>query len=697
MGETNELKYSDLVQGIANRRFVRAADVRILVNRLNKLTLIMQVSRTLMSAIDLKKLLSEILSKARVVMNADKASIFMIDEARNEIYASVTLDGNEIRLPRGAGIIGFVADSGETVNITDAYADERFNRDNDIKTGYRTKSILCMPVHNQDGKIIGALQVLNKLDDHTFTHEDEELLSAFTAMVGVCLENARAYAELAAERNSLEERVIERTAELALAKAETDQILHAVEEGLFLLYRSGERYIIGGSHSDALGVILEQEELRSKNFLETLSLFLDSATIDKTRLFLELMFEPQRKQSVLLGLNPLSQIKAVFGEGARQKYLRFRFGRVMNQSKNRVDHLLVTVSDVSHEIALQQKLEHTEAQNRRNIELLLAILQSEPATLSEFLADLAQDLREVSGALERHAAGLVTDRRAMLLDIYRIVHSIKGNSSLLNFQALTDLAHHTESAIDKILHEDDILAIHISALAVPLEELQNLAGELRSWLEKIEVFQSALGRQKKEDLLLRSVSSALEKAAASQHKKAILVFDEFRSDLIAPGLRKTIKDMLVQLVRNSAVHGIEAPETRRAAGKPEEGRVRLSTRIGSGGLAIFVEDDGRGIAAERLGERLIEAGRLTKSQFDAMPLSEQLKLIFESEVSTHEGVSELAGRGIGMSIVAESCRQMGATIEVEAEPGRFTRFVIEFRAGDNTPLPPNPFGFAQDR
>ncbi|AFM11779.1 GAF domain-containing protein [Turneriella parva] len=689
MAQSSELNFSDLVQNLGDRRYVRAADVKGLVHRLNKLTLIMQVSRSLMGAMELKKLLGEILSKARIVMSADKASIFMIDEARNEIYASVTLDGNEIRLPRGAGIIGFVADSGETVNITDAYSDARFNRDNDLKTGYRTRSILCMPVHNQDGKIIGAIQVLNKLDEHSFTHEDEELLSAFTAMVGVCLENARAYAELAAERNSLEERVIERTAELALAKAETDQILRAVEEGLFLLYRSGDRFIIGGSHSEALGVILEQTELRSKNFLEILSQFFDSATIDKTKLFLELMFEPQRKQNVLLGLNPLSQIKGLFSGGEKQKFLRFRFGRVMNDANNRVDHLLVTVSDISHEIALQQKLERTEAQNRRHIEMLLAILQSEPATLSEFLADLRQDLLEVSQTLERHAAGAVPDRRAMLLDIYRIVHSIKGNSSLLNFQALTELAHQTESIIESVLNKDEILAGHVVSLAAPVSELENLANELRAWLEKIEVFQKAFGQQKSADLTVRSVAAALEKAAASQHKKALLVFDGFRSGLIAPQLRKNVKDMLVQLVRNSAVHGIEAPETRLAAGKPEVGRVQLISHQQDGKIFVIIEDDGRGIHTERLGERLIETGRLTSAQFESMDADQRLMLIFESEVSTHEGVSELAGRGIGMSIVAESCRQMGATIEVESEPGKFTRFVIEFRAGDNTLLPPN--------
>ena len=75
------------MQGIPERRFVRAGDVKRLVSRLNKLSLVMQVSRSLMGAIDVKKLLSEILNKARIVMNADKASIFMIDEARNEIFA----------------------------------------------------------------------------------------------------------------------------------------------------------------------------------------------------------------------------------------------------------------------------------------------------------------------------------------------------------------------------------------------------------------------------------------------------------------------------------------------------------------------------------------------------------------------------------------------------------------------------------
>ena len=609
MPEPHELKYSDLVQGIPERRFVRAGDVKRLVSRLNKLSLVMQVSRSLMGAIDLKKLLSEILSKARVVMNADKASIFMIDEARNEIYASVTLDGSEIRLPRGSGIIGFVADSGETVNIPDAYEDNRFNRDNDLKSGYRTRAILCMPVHNQSGQIIGALQVLNKLDGGIFTHEDDELLTAFTAMVGVCLENARAYEELAAERNSLEDKVVERTAELAMAKAETDQILQAVEEGLFLLYKSGDNFIIGAGHSDALGRIFEQKELRSKSFLNAIAAFLEPSFIDKTRLFLELMFDAQKKQAVLLKLNPLGTVKAAFPESGHAKYLRFRFNRVLDQGKPgslpAVDHLMVTVSDISHEIELQKKLERTEEQNRRHMELLLAILQSEPATLSEFLTDLNLDLEQENKLLSKKDSTDTVGRRNLLVDVYRVVHSIKGNSSLLNFESLTGLAHQIESQIETLIHGEAIELSQLTKIGERLEELSQLSEELRTWLDKIATFQTAISGQQKMDFLLRSLQSSLEKAAISQKKEILFETKNFQPEAIAPAVRKSVKDMLLQLVRNSVIHGIEAPEDRVAAGKTREGRIVLTSEIRNGLLVITVEDDGRGIDVESVAQQLL--------------------------------------------------------------------------------------------
>lgn len=675
-----EIKYSDLIQGIPERRFIRARDVKRLVTRLNKLSLIMQVSRSLMGAIDVKKLLGEILNKACVVMNAYRASVFLIDEEANEIYASVTLDGSEIRLPRGSGIIGFVADTGETVNIPDAYADARFNRDNDARTGFRTKSILCMAVRDKTGKVTGALQILNKLDGDFFTAEDEEMLAAFTAMAGICLENARAYEELAAERNSLEDKVVERTAELAMAKAETDQILRAVEEGLFLLYQARDNFIIGAEHSQALASIFEQDELRSKNFLTAIAAFLPPETVDKTRTFIELMFDPTKKQAMLLKLNPLTFVQANFAAAEKQKYLRFSFNRITQTDGNgkvtSVDHLMATVSDVTHEIELRQKLERTEAQNRRHNELLLAILQSEPGTLTEFLNDLGEDLEAAQRLFEEAQESAGTQRRALLTEIFRIMHSVKGNSSLLNFQHLTTLAHSAETNLDDMIPRDAVADADIKKIGDAIIELKALNAELRAWLEKIAAFQTAGAVSQKTDFLLRTLENALLKAAASQGKKVALDTQNFSAGKIPPEHRKAMKDLLMHLVRNSAIHGIEPSADRIAQGKPAEGRVCLSSADTDGRLTIVLEDDGRGIDTAGIARKLLSRGVITEAELNSMSDAAKARLIFRAGVSTQECVTEFAGRGMGMNIVEENARKMDGAIDIETQPGHGTKFVI---------------------
>ena len=101
----------------------------------------------------------------------------------------------EIRLPMGKGIAGYVAQTGEIINIADAYKDSRFNPDIDRRTGYRTRSVLCMPMKNKDGKIIGVFQLFNKKDG-AFGAEDEQFIDAFSAHASVAIENARMAQEM---------------------------------------------------------------------------------------------------------------------------------------------------------------------------------------------------------------------------------------------------------------------------------------------------------------------------------------------------------------------------------------------------------------------------------------------------------------------------------------------------------------------
>ena len=154
------------------------------------------------SEIELSALLQKVMSVATRLLKADRSTLFLNDEKTNELWSEVGggLSTIQIRLPNHVGIAGAVFTSGKTVNIPYAYADLRFNPTFDKQTGYFTRSILCVPVVNKDGKTIGVTQTLNKRGG-PFTDEDEQRLKAFTGQVSIGLENAKLFNDIQNMKN----------------------------------------------------------------------------------------------------------------------------------------------------------------------------------------------------------------------------------------------------------------------------------------------------------------------------------------------------------------------------------------------------------------------------------------------------------------------------------------------------------------
>ncbi len=167
--------------------------------RLSKLLKLVEASKIVNSTLDLDKLLGLILDSAVKSIDADRGTVYLVDPIKREIWSKVLQGDNmvEIRLPLGKGIAGYVAQTGETINIADAYNDPRFNPDVDKRTGYRTHNILCMPMRNKDGTIIGVFQLLNKKEG-TFTSDDEQFIDAFSAHASIAVENAHMAQEMVA-------------------------------------------------------------------------------------------------------------------------------------------------------------------------------------------------------------------------------------------------------------------------------------------------------------------------------------------------------------------------------------------------------------------------------------------------------------------------------------------------------------------
>ncbi len=160
--------------------------------QLEKMHTLVEASKAVNSSIDIDRLLEIILEIAIRSVGADRGTLYLLDPRTHELWSKV-LQGTttvEIRLAVGKGLAGTVAAINQTINISDAYRDDRFNPEIDQSTGYHTKSVLCMPMRNRDGVVIGVFQLLNKTAG-VFSAEDEAFIEALSAHASIAIENAQ--------------------------------------------------------------------------------------------------------------------------------------------------------------------------------------------------------------------------------------------------------------------------------------------------------------------------------------------------------------------------------------------------------------------------------------------------------------------------------------------------------------------------
>lgn len=201
----------------------------------------------LISEIDLGVLLQKVMAEATKILNCERSTLFINDEKTNELFSQVGegLGATQIRFPNHLGIAGTVFTSGVSINIPHAYADLKFNPDFDKKTGFFTRSILCVPVINKDGKTIGVTQALNK-HGGPFLDEDESRLKAFTAQISIALENAKLFDDVQNMKN-YSESMLESMSNGVITLDEEGKIITCNAAGLSIMKISAEDII--GRHS----------------------------------------------------------------------------------------------------------------------------------------------------------------------------------------------------------------------------------------------------------------------------------------------------------------------------------------------------------------------------------------------------------------------------------------------------------------
>ena len=271
-------------------------------------------------------------------------------------------------------------------------------------------------------------------------------------------------------------------------------------------------------------------------------------------------------------------------------------------------HLLVTVQDISARIELEAKLQGERQRSQKEFAMLLKAIDADPALLRQFVARAEASLLEINDIMRStsaaHGEAAILKR---LDEIARRLHSLKGDAGTLGLETVANQAHLFESELQRIRQsggDGGDLGAALLALPLPLEDLLNKVAALKSL--------TGLQRPAQENDSPDAVNGTLAKlaqdvAATAARRSSAVVGIGSQSDLHETH-RNLVREIAVQLVRNAVVHGVETPQVRAAAGKPEEGKVEVQLVRGETEWTLAVRDDGAGLSATTVRQQAAGSG-----------------------------------------------------------------------------------------
>jgi two-component system chemotaxis sensor kinase CheA len=414
------------------------------------------------------------------------------------------------------------------------------------------------------------------------------------------------------------------------------------------------------------------------------------------------LWAERTNEKLVKSINPLGEVEVHFALGGGKfdtRYLDFEFHRVRVDGK--ITHVLVSVSDVSSRVELARELQNSQKQAQAQVDTLLGILHIDPAHLASFLSDSNAAMKMINAVL-REPAREEGAFRKKLDTLFRQAHSVKGEAAALGLSSIESRAHSFEDDLKALREKSDLSGNDFLPLVIKLDDLLThlqSVSELVSRLSKFQLFRpeapasptdtqivdesaQVTGSLETDSGLGSTLQQLADRVAAEHGKEAQVRCNGL--DLVPEEYRRIVKDIAIQGVRNAVVHGIETAAARVAAGKPPQGMVRLDFKHVGEGFKFSVEDDGQGLATDRIKEVALQKGYLTADQADNLDAKKVLSLLFQPGFSTVETATKDAGRGVGMNLMADLMRQIGGRVGVATAPGRYTRVTVTL------PVPPKP-------
>ncbi|HYM43880.1 MAG TPA: ATP-binding protein [Steroidobacteraceae bacterium] len=487
------------------------------------------------------------------------------------------------------------------------------------------------------------------------------------------------------------------------AQEQTRDILHTVREGFFLL---DANYRIGSVWSEALTRMFGRDDFAGLTFEELLKDLVPPATLATATKYIKLLWGERAHENLMKSINPLGQLEITMdnGHGGKEtRYLQFDFHRVMGPAG--IKHVLCSVGDITSSVLLARELQESQDNANAQLDMMLAMMHVDPLQLVSFLDGAETGLKLVNTIL-KEPARTDAEFRKKLAGLFRELHSIKGEASALSLSSIANRVHALEDIVSELKKKAELsgndflpMVLKLDDLLAHLRSVREMAGRLTALKDGAMASPPAppppapapapepqpaprspppAFARRAEDLA-PTLHALAERLAQDQGKRFRLKLAGL-TEVPAPFVA-TVKDCLIQMLRNSAVHGIENPEVRRAANKQDIGVVSVQFVKSAQGYDLVFEDDGAGIATEALKAAAVRQQLITEEEAALMDTRTAMALIFRPGFTTQDEVSMDAGRGVGMDVIARSVYALGGKIGVSTHPGKYTRFKISLPAG----------------
>jgi len=437
-----------------------------------------------------------------------------------------------------------------------------------------------------------------------------------------------------------------------------------------------KNYVIQDHYSIYLEEMLSDTKLFGRLFTDVIADSVSANELGAIKDYFNMILECSYDQEMLEDINPLNELHYVHRDSGDRKVFQCAFATV-ERGRGEV-FILVTVYDITARVELQQRLAEEEARRQEEMQSVFELIQVQPDVFADFMGDMEHEF----GTIDQIQKNESLSAHDALVKIYQSIHAIKSNAVILGLSVFGNKVHNLESKIKKLREmEGEVPFAEMLGLTYDIEKISKERDSFKDIIDKLQSYTGgSAGKSSTEKqnvkVLLDSLTKTTSKAADDQEKLIQFIANDIDTEAIDKGPRRIIKEILMQLIRNSAVHGIEMPEARTAKGKKETGTIKLSIKLtpDKKQIQIKLSDDGNGLDYKKIGEKAL-ARKLIKKE-DIANKDLLIKVIFAPGFSTAETEGVHAGRGIGLNLVRDRIKEINGAIKLKSEDGKGILFFI---------------------